>query len=989
MAIKLGSAFVEILGDDGPLTRAFDRARTQTVAFGGVLQGMLQGVGQRLFDGIVRGAQMMITKFGEAVQASSNLSESINKVNVVFGENAAAIMEWSKTSSTALGQSQQTALEAVGTFGNLFTAMGVTGEEAKNMSISLVELASDIASFNNITPDEALIKLRAGIVGEIEPLRTVGVQLEAVAVANRAVKMGLAESTAAVSMQDKVMARYALILEQTAIQHGDFERTSKGLANAQRILAAQMQNGAATLGNSFRPALESIVNLMIGIAPQMFSYGQNITDQFASGLAAGIRAIIPVITTIRQLFTYWFKPGSPPNILPDIDKWGQGTLQAWLDGMASVDVKAAFDTVGKAVENVLRSFVGAGKMDEFGLVGQIFGTRDAIAAAVGEFRRLGSVSESTIQKIASKAGPAGAAIAKLTESYFDLQRASEKVKTAQDALNRTTEQYDRIISPLRDSLDQIRGQQQALANEQRKIAANNTLNNFEATAAEKAAAALELQQIALEDQIAVEEKRRDAAIESGEAALDTATKEEQAAQQALDAAQATIDRQVETNNLLAEQKRLVEQLAAAQEAAAAQAKAAAEKAANEAEQAAEKAKREAEQLAAAQLRYNLEIADTPGKIALMEAELAKLTPGTVEYFDTLTRITQLQEQYRKELEAAAKAASKMGDDSMDAASMLGAGVTAPLTEASGAALDLSSAIDEMAAAFTSDDFSSIPDDVKRVADSLSEFVDGVEKIAIATGLLPDQTSAALEKVNEDTRTNLEHLAEIIGIATALINGDWSTAWDLYQSYVRDKHDEVNEETERKLRNLWVIHELWQKTINWSWENYWKDIKEIWRLATASLNMKMGEWGTQLQTAVTKIGTDIYKGGANIMTSLWDGMKSKWGEVEGWFSNQLTWLRAQLPFSEPKDPSSPLRGLQKSGESIVGMVQSGMERASMTVEPLAAALLPQGPQLATQTTTTNHGPVTINLSFGGPVDDGSISKVKSTLLDTLRASGVIS
>ncbi|MCC6156136.1 MAG: hypothetical protein IT367_20390, partial [Candidatus Hydrogenedentes bacterium] len=334
-------------------------------------------------------------------------------------------------------------------------------------------------------------------------------------------------------------------------------------------------------------------------------------------------------------------------------------------------------------------------------------------------------------------------------------------------------------------------------------------------------------------------------------------------------------------------------------------------------------------------------------------------------------------------------------------------------DATTVANDLSAAIDDMAKAFTSDDFSSIPDDVKRVADSLSSFVDAVEKIAIATGLLPEKTApslkeaggywatfagavegdltgvdAAQKKLNDDTMSNLDRMAEIIRLATAIINGDWDTAWQLYTSIVRREYAGMEEDTERHLAALSGINELWQKTLNWSWENYWNDIKLIWSLATEKLNTKMGEWGTQLQNAVAKIGTDIYRGGANIMTSLWDGMKSKWGEVESWFSGQLSWLRAQLPFSEPKDPSSPLRGLQKSGESIVGMVQSGMERASMNVEPLAASLLPQAQMAGATNNTTNHGAVTINLSFGGPVDDGSLSKVKSTLLDTLRASGVI-
>lgn len=996
MALKIGGLYITIDADDKNLDRAYDRAHKKTKSFGDVLTGVMQGIGQRLFDGIVRGVGMVVTKMGEAVQASSDLSEAINKVNVVFGQNAAEVLEWSKTSSTAFGQSRQQALEAVGTFGALFSAMGVTGEEAQKMSISLVELASDIASFNNISPEEALIKLRAGLVGEVEPLRTVGVQLEATAVAAKAVQLGLAGSTQAVTAQDKVMARYAIILEQTKIQQGDFARTSTGLANAQRILAAQIATASASLGDSFRPALESITNLLIGIAPQMFGYAQNITDQFAAGLAAGIRSIIPIITTIRQLFTYWFKPGSPPKILPDIDKWGAGTMQAWLDGMASVDVKAAFDTVGKAVEGVLRSFVAAGKMDETGLVGTIFGSRDAIASAVAEFKRLGSVSDTTIQRIAQKAGPAGQAIANLTKTYFDLQRASEKVKTAQDELNRTTEQYDAIINPLRDSLDQVRGQQQALANQQRLIAAQNTLANFESTAAEKQAAALEIQQIALEDQLSAAERKKAAAVDAGQEVIDTATKEEAAAKLQLDAAQATIDRQVETNNLLGEQKRLVEQLAAAQEAAASKAAADAERAANEAEQAAEKAKREAEQLAAAQLRYNLAISDTPGQIAIMEAELAKLTPGTVEYFNVLTQLEQLQQQYGKELDAAAKKAAAMGAGAIEAGGMIEGGLGAPITEVSAAAADLSKAIDEMAKTFSEPIAGEAPGELKRVADALDGLFTAIERIGIATGLLSERTApslqeaggywstfsdaveenttaanAAQKKMEEESRLHLEIMASDIRLITALMNGDWSAFWEEANNNRRLNQALYESETSGSLAR--------SRT---EWAKYFSDLSKQWGQWFTDRADAIGKWVTDLTTA-------FRAGGSKLMTALWDGMKSKWGEVETWFSDQLSWLRSQLPFSEPKDPASPLRNLGKSGESIIGMVQGGMERAAMSIEPLASALLPSNQMMAAGATTNNNlggFNITVNVSGGGE-PNAVKGAVRDGVLDALRAGGV--
>jgi hypothetical protein len=119
----------------------------------------------------------IVSTFGAPISAASDLNESLNKSQVVFGDAAGAIEAFSKTAATSLGLSQQKALEATGTFGNLFVSMGLGQAPAAEVSQQLVTLAGDLASFNNIKPEEALEKLRSGIVGEAEPLRALRRQL--------------------------------------------------------------------------------------------------------------------------------------------------------------------------------------------------------------------------------------------------------------------------------------------------------------------------------------------------------------------------------------------------------------------------------------------------------------------------------------------------------------------------------------------------------------------------------------------------------------------------------------------------------------------------------------------------------------------------------------------------------------------------------------------------------------------------------------------
>lgn len=295
-------------------------AKNQAGAALGSLQGQLAGV-EKQVNGLKAGLQsagQALQGFGAkmslgvtaplagmglmAVNAASDLSESLSKVDVVFDENAAAIEAWSQTAAQSFGISQQQALESAGTFGNLFDALGMGKDATAEMSTGLVQLASDLASFNNIDPTEALEKLRAGIVGETEPLRTLGVNLTAAAVEAKALEMNLAATAKELTESDKVTARYALIMESTANAQGDFARTADGLANSQRILKAELTDASAALGTMLLPymlqavqAVSQLVGWFGSLSPAM--------QQFAAIGAVAAAAIGPLAGILGTVLT--------------------------------------------------------------------------------------------------------------------------------------------------------------------------------------------------------------------------------------------------------------------------------------------------------------------------------------------------------------------------------------------------------------------------------------------------------------------------------------------------------------------------------------------------------------------------------------------------------------------------------------------------------------------------------------------------------------
>jgi len=265
--------------DTTGLGRGLADAQTKLQKFGGQLE-QLSRKATLVFAGVAAAGY-------KVVQSASDLNESISKSNVIFGSSAKAIQGWAATADQALGLSQTAALEAAGNFAILGQSAGLTGAELGTFSTDLTELAADLASFNNTSTDEAITALAAGLRGESEPLRRFGVLLSENAVQAKAMEMGLAATAKELTDQDKVLARNALILEQTTLQQGDFARTADGAANQQRILAAEIENSRAAIGEGLLPAYKDLLAVLVNVADWA---GKNSTLVRNLGVAVGITA---------------------------------------------------------------------------------------------------------------------------------------------------------------------------------------------------------------------------------------------------------------------------------------------------------------------------------------------------------------------------------------------------------------------------------------------------------------------------------------------------------------------------------------------------------------------------------------------------------------------------------------------------------------------------------------------------------------------------
>ena len=244
--------------------------------------------------GILIGGAFAIGKlaqFGkECVELGSNLTEVQNVVDVTFTTMSDKVNEFAKNAMTSAGLSETMAKRYVGTFGAMSKSFGFSEAQAYDMSTALTQLTGDVASFYNISQDEAYTKLKSVFTGETETLKDLGVVLTQNALDQYALANGYGKTTSAMTEQEKVALRLAFVQKQLSAASGDFIRTSDSWANQVRVMQLQLQSLKVTVGqgliNLFTPVLR-VINILLGklatLANAFKSFTELITGKKSSG----------------------------------------------------------------------------------------------------------------------------------------------------------------------------------------------------------------------------------------------------------------------------------------------------------------------------------------------------------------------------------------------------------------------------------------------------------------------------------------------------------------------------------------------------------------------------------------------------------------------------------------------------------------------------------------------------------------------------------
>ena len=234
----------------------------------------------------------------QCIRLGSDLAEVQNVVDVTFPRMSRRVEEFTKSAAQSFGLSETMAKRFTGTFGAMAKAFGFGEKAAYDMSTTLTGLAGDVASFYNISQDEAYTKLKSVFTGETESLKDLGVVMTQAALDQYALANGFKKTTQAMSEAEKVALRYQFVQDQLSLASGDFIRTSDSWANQVRVLKLQFDSLKATIGqgliNVLTPVIKvinTIIGKMMSLANAFKAFTEMLAGKKGSGSASAVEGM--------------------------------------------------------------------------------------------------------------------------------------------------------------------------------------------------------------------------------------------------------------------------------------------------------------------------------------------------------------------------------------------------------------------------------------------------------------------------------------------------------------------------------------------------------------------------------------------------------------------------------------------------------------------------------------------------------------------------
>lgn len=223
------------------------------------------GLGAKI--GFALGGAALVSFAKSCLDLGSSLTEVQNVVDTVFPSMNGQVNSFAQNAMEQFGLSETVAKKYMGTLGAMSKSMGFSEQAALSMAEGIAGLSGDVASFYNMSSDEAYTKLKSIWTGETESLKELGVIMTQTNLDQYAMNNGFGKTASAMDEQTKTMLRYQYVTSALSAAQGDFAKTSDSWANQVRVLSLRFDSLKATLGQGFINLLTPLIqglNSLIG-----------------------------------------------------------------------------------------------------------------------------------------------------------------------------------------------------------------------------------------------------------------------------------------------------------------------------------------------------------------------------------------------------------------------------------------------------------------------------------------------------------------------------------------------------------------------------------------------------------------------------------------------------------------------------------------------------------------------------------------------------
>jgi hypothetical protein len=271
-ALQLGgkgaSALANFASRMGMIPRLSGGVDRTALSFGNLLRTITPFIGLR---GLFGWAQDAVKTGSSIVEVENVIDTSFGNMKKGYEDISGYIYKWAQTTIDGFGVSELAAKQYAGRLMSMFNSSGFDATEgmrdsAAKMSTELIERAGDIASFYDITVDEAMTKIQSGLAGVTRPLRSLGINMTVANMQAYALSQGITTSWQSMDQATQMMLRYNYILDASKYAMGDFSRTANTYANQVRLLSLNFQVLSSTIGQGLISAIAPIIswlNLLI------------------------------------------------------------------------------------------------------------------------------------------------------------------------------------------------------------------------------------------------------------------------------------------------------------------------------------------------------------------------------------------------------------------------------------------------------------------------------------------------------------------------------------------------------------------------------------------------------------------------------------------------------------------------------------------------------------------------------------------------------